>query len=300
MNKKTPSILALGTFDGVHRGHRALIEKTKEIAANRGMSSVVYTFSNHPRSIFADPPDMLQTSGERRDKLESLGVDVVFMQVFDKAFAHLSPEEFVHMLNARFDLQGVVAGFNYTFGVKGLGTVETMQALGKKLGFSVDVVPPVLYKEETVSSTRIRDCILGGRMEDVCAMLVEPYSLTGTIVKNKRIGTSIGFPTANILPPEKKALPKMGVYATMVRVDGENHPAITNVGNNPTVNGERMTIETHLLDVNRDLYGRELTVMFYSFIREERRFENKEALGTQIGADVERTRVILREQGKIV
>jgi riboflavin kinase/FMN adenylyltransferase len=217
------------------------------------------------------------------------------MRPFDKEFAFLQPEEFVHTLNEDFDLKGVVAGFNYTFGKNGLGTEKTLRALGEKLGFSVDIVPPVLYKNETVSSSRIRDCILSGAMDDARSMLAEPYSLTGTVVKNKRIGVTLGFPTANLLPPAQKVLPRMGVYAAAARIENEIYPAVTNVGNNPTVNGKQVTIETHLLDTSKELYGMEMTVLFYSFLRGEIRFESKDALSRQIAEDVFRTKRIIND-----
>lgn len=284
--QKTPAVIALGMFDGVHMGHRALLKHAVETARERNVLSVAYTFTNHPKSLFGQTPKLLFTEQERRNCIKSLGFDRVQMEVFDKELAILSPEAFVEYLQEEYDVRVFVVGFNYTFGQGRKGTPETLTEIGKTHGFEVHVIPPVLFQGDTVSSTRIRQLITTGKIADANSMLLEPYSLTGTVVKNRRIGTTLGFPTANILPPAEKALPATGIYVTSVLHEGRSYEAVTNVGTNPTVNGSTLTVETYLMDYEGDLYGKELTVSFHKRLRDEIRFDSKEALIAQIKQDV--------------
>ena len=297
--QKTPAVIALGMFDGVHLGHRTLLQCAVETAKECHAHSVAYTFSNHPRSVFAQAPKLLSTETERRDCIKKLGLDCVQMEVFDKETAMLSPEAFVERLQEQYEVRALVIGFNYTFGQGGKGTPETLRALGKMHSFDVHVLAPVLFKGDTVSSTRIRQLVTTGDLADATIMLTEPYALTGTVVRNRRIGTTLGFPTANIQPPTEKALPATGIYVTSVLYDGRCYEAVTNVGTNPTVNGASLTVETHIMDYEGDLYGKALTVRFHERLREEIRFESKEALVQQIVRDVASARDwFLRHDGK--
>ncbi len=284
--QKTPAVIALGMFDGVHLGHRALLTHAVETAGEMNALSVAYTFSNHPKSVFGQAPKLLFTEEERRDCIKKLGFDRVQMEVFDKETAMLSPEAFVECLQEEYDVRAFVVGFNYTFGQGRKGTPETLTEIGKTHGFQVHVIPPVLFKGDTVSSTRIRQLITVGELADANSMLVEPYALAGIVVKNRRIGTTLGFPTANIQPPEEKVLPATGIYVTSVLHEGRFYEAVTNVGTNPTVNGSTLTVETYLMDYEGDLYGKELTVSFHKRLRDEIRFDTKEALILQIKQDV--------------
>ncbi len=284
--KKTSVVIALGMFDGVHLGHRALLTHAVEMAKKLDARSVAYTFSNHPRSVFAQAPKLLSTIEERRSCIKKLGIDCVRMEVFNKETAMLSPEAFVNLLQEQYDVRAFVVGFNYTFGQGGKGTPETLTELGKTHAFTVDVIPPVLFKDDTVSSTRIRQLITTGELLDANSMLVEPYALSGIVVKNRRIGTSLGFPTANILPSIEKALPATGIYVTSTLHEGRCYESVTNVGTNPTVNGSGLTVETYLMDYDGDLYGKELTISFHKRLRDEIRFASKEELIAQIKRDV--------------
>lgn len=284
--QKAPAVIALGMFDGVHLGHRALLTRAVKVAKEMDALSVAYTFSNHPRSVFAQTPKLLSTEQERRSCIKKLGLDRVQMEVFDKETAMLSPEAFVERLQEQYDVRAFVVGFNYTFGQGAKGTPETLSEIGETHSFAVHVISPVLFKGDTVSSTRIRQLITTGELEDANNMLTEPYALTGTVVKNRRIGTTLGFPTANIQPPAEKALPATGIYVTSVLHEGRSYEAVTNVGTNPTVNGSALTIETYLLDYEGDLYGKVLSVSFLQRLRDEIRFDSKEELVLQIKQDV--------------
>jgi riboflavin kinase/FMN adenylyltransferase len=183
-----------------------------------------------------------------------------------------------------------VVGYNYSFAKYGAGTPETLQALGSAHGFPVEVVPPVAFLEEPVSSTRIRTLIEQGAVRMAAAMLLRPYTLCGTVIRNRQFGREMGFPTANIWPEPGRVLPKDGVYVSEAQVGGERYRAITNVGKNPTVGGERLAVETHLLDFSGDLYGRRLCVSFLEYMRGEQRFDSPADLQKRIAADVETAR----------
>ncbi len=292
-NEKHGSVIALGTFDGVHAGHRALLAEAKALAAKLGAQPMIYTFRNHPLSPFGREPKLLMTQLERLYALEASGLPVTADR-FDLAFASTSPEDFIKMLSDRFGMRGAVVGFNYTFGSKGMGDTALLQKMGAELGFSVSVMEPVSHDGQPVSSSRIRRCLEEGEIPDANAMLGKPYSLSGTVQMNRRIGHTLGFPTANLENYGNKVLPLSGVYASRAVLSGRIYDAVTNVGNNPTVEGRRTTVETHILNFDADIYGVPLRVEFVSRIRGEVKFSGREALAAQIAADVESAKKILK------
>lgn len=293
---KPCAVIALGMFDGVHIGHRALLARAVDIANRIGCKSVAYTFSNHPRVLFGRPPRLLTTPEERKERILSTGVDIVSMEPFDRITASLSPKAFLDGLTGEYEVRAIVVGFNYAFGQGGQGNARILQAYGRDHGFEVHVIDPVEYEGETVSSTRIRELLESGDLCKANAMLCAPYSICGTVTSNRGIGSRIGFPTANILPPPDKVLPRSGVYVSNVVYQGTKHAAVTNVGNNPTVSGKLITVETHLLDFQGDLYGRELCVEFRCWLRGEVCFSGKLELAKQISLDTEQARTWLLEQ----
>ncbi len=282
--------IALGMFDGMHIGHCALISRMVDIARNNSLTSMVYTFSNHPMGVFATAPKVLSTVEERLAMMRALGVERVEMVTFDRALADMSPEDFAKMLVERYDVKAVVAGFNYTFGKAGAGKEDELRRLGEELGFSVEVLPPVLFLGSPVSSTRVRKALESGDAAGALDMLGHPYRLDGRVLANRHIGREMGFPTANLEPTGDKLLPKAGVYATVANVEGRRLPAVTNIGDNPTVQGKKVTVETHILSFDGDLYGKPLQVEFLSRIRDEQRFGSRAELAHQIGRDVETAR----------
>lgn len=285
MEQKREAVVALGMFDGMHIGHCALIRHAVQAAADEGCIAAVYTFSNHPSEVLGKGVRLLSTADMRRERMLSLGVWDVRMDTFTKQVAAESPEAFTDMLLNLWDVRRIVVGFNYTFGFRGLGTPERLTQLGKVRGFSVDVVQPVLWRGEPVSSTRIRHYIEQGDAEGASEMLGYPYTLCGSVVENRHIGRSIGFPTANIIPESNRVLPKNGVYVTLASLDGLRYRAVTNVGTNPTVGGRKLSVETHLIGGSGDLYGKTLSVAFVRRIRGERRFASVEQLRAQIASD---------------
>lgn len=283
-NSKT--VVVLGTFDGVHMGHRSLMSRAVLKAGAEGKKCLIYTFSNHPMSLISKSPKLLMSSSERISVLNSLGADAVAADEFNRDIADMSPKEFVIMLKERFNMSDAVAGYNYSFGKGGKGDVETLQKLGDELGFSTLVCSRVIYEGESVSSTRIRECIENGDIKNANKMLENNYSLFGKVIQNKRIGTKIGFPTANIAVDESKVLPKVGVYATGVNICGRQYDSVTNVGTNPTVNGDKLTVETHIIGFDENIYGEEITVSFKDRIRDDKKFDSIHDLKEQIKQDI--------------
>ena len=275
----SPQAVALGYFDGGHCGHAELLKKAVLEAKRLGLESAVFTFSHLPSK--GGVP--LSTEKERIAFFEEMGIENVILASFDE-LCTLSPEEFVssvlkNICHARIAL----CGFNFRFGYKAAGDSRLLLRL---LPESV-VLPPTLYKNEPISSTRIREALSDGRMQDATEMLGHPYTVTGEVTHGRAIGRSIGFPTANITP--KTLLPRHGVYKTEVRLDGTCYTGLTNVGVCPTVNGENgARVETFIKDFSGDAYGKSLSVSFLSFMREENRFASIDELKAQIAQDLQK------------
>lgn len=290
------TVVALGMFDGVHLGHRSLIQSAVAAGRDKGMQCMVYTFQNHPMTVFKKGPKLLMTGDERIAALLGLGADRVIADAFDEALAKLTPAQFVQMLMERLNMGVAVAGYNYSFGSGGTGSAALLHALGSRFGFEVIEIPPVLYKGETVSSSRIRKSVEEGDVALAGELMGGFYALTGKVVTNQRIGSAIGFPTANISVAPEKTLPKSGVYATQAYVhdpvaQDEPHSrtgraAVTNIGTNPTVHGREITVETHIMGFAGDIYGETLTVAFKKRIRDEMAFDSVDALKAQIKKDI--------------
>lgn len=287
--------IALGTFDGLHRGHRRILEAMGQAAERLGLQKAVYTFSNHPLEAFGIAPKRLMTDEERLAGLSQYGE--VIAERFDMQLASTPPEEFARRMAEEYGMVAAVAGFNYTFGSKGSGNMDELREYGAKYGFEVREIPPFEQDGEPVSSTRIRAAVEAGDITLANSMLGRAYSITGPVIANKGIGRRIGFPTANVRADSGLVLPKSGVYACYVLLNGERYGAVTNVGCNPTVNGESITIEPHILNFNEGIYGEILTVEFLEYLRGEIEFPSVEDLSAQIGRDAENTAKILNKKG---
>ena len=294
MTEDKGRIIALGTFDGVHIGHRALIDTAMRLGKEKCAPAAIYTFTTHPMELFNRAPALIMPDSERLAYLSTFGLEVI-AEEFTPALAALPPEAFTQRLKNEFDIGVAVAGFNYSFGAGGRGSISELSRLGGEYGFSVCEIAPEYYAGEVVSSTRIRACLKAGDIASVNAMLGRRYALSGEVVKNRHIGSSIGFPTANIAWDAAgiRQLPATGVYATLAYTDGGAYKAVTNVGKNPTVGGSHTTVETHLIDYDRDLYGRALRVEFASRLRGEVRFSSLDELAAQITRDVETAKNVL-------
>lgn len=284
-------VLALGNFDGLHRGHQKIVERIRRSAGDRNGAAVVLTFEPHPpRVVRPDKaPPLLMTPSQKLAALEKAGVHGVAVVRFTEAFSQWSPEAFVRgVLVDWLRVAEVWVGADFLFGHERAGTFSVLRTLGGQYGFKVEKIDPVRYKEFVVSSTRIRRLVAEGRVDEAGALLGHHYAIEGVVVAGAQRGRTIGFPTAN-LSTENELVPPAGVYATMAAVDGARWPAVTNVGVRPTVETDgRLTVETHVLGLHTDLYGARLSLSFIQRLRDERKFADVDALREQIAADVRR------------
>lgn len=279
--------IALGSFDGLHVGHLSLIYKVVDVAKNNSGKSMVFTFKNHPRAFInkENAPKLLMSNERKIELLEINKVDIVCFKEFDDEFMQITPKEFIEYLIFTYNAKGFVVGFNFKFGYKNLGDVELLRELQNEYGYELCVMEPCTYKNEVISSTRIRKALEAGEVSDAYEMLSIPYSLSGEVVHGRQIGRTIGFPTANLKYDEKFVLPKIGVYYTNIKVNNNIYKGITSVGKNPTVEGKSLTVETYILDFNEDIYGKEIEVSFIKKIRDEKKFNGLEELKEQLEKD---------------
>src|SRR5579871_1021439 len=275
------TVLTLGNFDGVHVGHQAIVRLAVETAARLGGCPVALTFEPHPVAVLAPDraPPLIQPLRERLALLATLGVEIVVVQRFTRAFAALDPEAFVcDFLLHRLEVVHVVVGYNVNFGRDRAGTVATLRGLGARYGFAVDEVGPVTVDGERVSSTALRAALGAGDVRRAARLLGRTYALRGRVVAGERRGRTLGFPTANLRCRSTLAVPADGVYAARVQVGGAWHGGVVNIGIRPTFGERRRTIEAHLLDFTGDLYGRWVTVEMVDRLRGEQAFAGPRAL----------------------
>ena len=279
--------IALGSFDGLHIGHLSLIYKVVEVAKKNNVKSMVFTFKNHPRTFInkEEAPKLLMDNNRKVEILKTHKVDIVCFQEFNLKFMKMTPKEFVEFLVFEYNIKGFVVGFNYKFGYKNLGDVELLKKLQNEYGYELYVMEPCTYKSQVISSTRIRKALEDGEVLDASKMLDLPYTLSGEVIHGKQLGRTIGFPTANLKYNQNFILPKIGVYYTNIKANNNIYKGITSVGNNPTVEGKTLTIETYILEFNKDIYGENIDVSFIKKIRDEKKFNGLEELKAQLQKD---------------
>jgi riboflavin kinase/FMN adenylyltransferase len=283
-------VLALGNFDGLHRGHQKIIERVKRGAAEHGGTPMAMTFDPHPpRVVRPDKaPPLLMTKAQRLEALHTAGIGCVAVVRFTRELSEWEPETFVRTVLVEWlRVSEVWVGANFLFGHERAGNFSLLRTLGQRYGFRADKIDPVRYKDFVVSSTRIRRLVGEGRMDEAAALLGHGYYVDGTIVEGKKRGREMGFPTANLMT-DNELLPPYGVYATTMKIGGIVHAGITNVGTNPTFGDTGTTIETYLLNYSGDLYGTSVRLDFVLRLRDERRFDDVDALRAQIEADQRR------------
>ena len=287
-HKAGERVVALGMFDGVHRGHRTLLLNAKRLADEIGVPLRVCTFNRHPLEIIRpeNPPEMISTIPERASLLYGIGVDEMELIPFDQSTANMEPEVFLDRMRSFLDVRAVVAGWNYSFGRKGRGTAELLKADGEKHGYKVIIEPPATLEDGTViSSTLIRQNLKEGKTERAAELLGYQYSLTGTVAEGKHQGHGLGFPTANIEPWKRKVLPKYGVYTSLLETANDTLPAVVNIGIQPTMPSGKVTVEAHALTESPELYGQKVRLTLLKMLREERKFASPQDLTAQIERD---------------
>jgi riboflavin kinase/FMN adenylyltransferase len=280
-------VLALGNFDGLHRGHLKIIERVKRGAAEHGGTPMAMTFDPHPpRVVRPDKaPPLLMTKPQRLEALHRAGIACVAVVRFTRELSQWDPETFVRtVLVDWLHVSEVWVGANFLFGRGRAGNFSLLRTLGQQYGFRADKIDPVRYKDFVVSSTRIRRLVTEGRVDESGALLGHAYYVDGTVIEGRKRGRELGFPTANIAT-DNELVPPHGIYATVLDVDGVVHAGLTNIGTRPTFDESDVTVETYLLNYSGDLYGRRVRLSFVQRLRDERRFEDVDALRAQMQAD---------------
>jgi len=288
-------VLALGNFDGLHRGHRKILDRLQRVAGERRATSVVMTFDPHPpRVVRPDKaPPLLMTKAQKLEGLAQAGVDGAAIVRFTRELSQWEPETFVRtVLVDWLRVSEVWVGANFLFGHDRSGNFSLLRTLGARYGFKAEKIDPVRYKDFVVSSTRVRRLVTEARVDEAAALLGHPYVVEGVVVRGAQRGRSIGFPTANLCS-ENELMPPHGVYATNAIIDGIVLPSVTNIGTRPTVDSSGKTsVETHIFDLERDLYGATMRLAFVQRLRDERAFDSLDLLKSQIAADCARARVL--------
>ncbi|MEB3227690.1 MAG: bifunctional riboflavin kinase/FAD synthetase [Synechocystis sp.] len=294
--------IALGNFDGVHRGHQWVLEQVVAFArqAQPPLQPAVVSFSPHPRTFFSGQPQPLLTPlPEKIEQLDALGIEQLILLPFTQALATLSPQQFVEtilvkQLRAKF----ISVGEDFRFGYQRQGTVTDLTALGQQWGLTVAIADLIQTDQARISSSQIRQALLTGKLERANDLLGRPYALVGTVVTGQQLGRTLGFPTANLALPEDKLWPQFGVYAGWVTLGAIAEPiaAVINLGDRPTVNGKEPSAEVHLLNWSGNLYGQSLHVQLHHFLRPEQKFANLEQLKSQIEADCHRAQTLLAQR----
>ena len=284
--------IALGNFDGVHLGHKKIVTSMVEESKTLGFHPSVMLFSKHPKEVlFGESPKLITSSRDKEEIFKGLGIKTIYEIDFDNEFRKLSPEDFVkEILVDKLNVNSVFVGFDYKFGYKASGNVETLKKLADKNNFIVNVLDPVYDEKRVLSSSEIRELIKKGEIELVNEMLDRSYKIRGKVVHGNKIGKTLGFPTANIDLCCDYPIPKIGVYETKTIVDGIKYKSVTSIGTNPTVGGDVVKIETYILDFDKNIYDEEIEVEFCRYLRDELVFDNLEDLKRQMGKDVNKVK----------
>ncbi|OJW06330.1 MAG: riboflavin biosynthesis protein RibF [Chloroflexi bacterium 54-19] len=302
-----PLVLTIGVFDGVHLGHRALISGAVMAARERGFMAAVMSFDPHPDSVIFPQRPLLYLTDET-DKaayIEEIGADLLIIQPFTLEFSRTSAEDFITRLTQVADIREIHVGEDFAFGHKARGNVRFLREIGPQLGFQVKSLAPLEVDDQVVKSSRIRNLLLAGEVDEAARFLGRTHSLKGEVLHGDKRGRLLGFPTANLAIPDLFAVPGNGVYATMTTFLDEAgkarenpRPSVTNIGTRPTFDNGVRSVETFVLDWSGDLYGQRIRVEFIQRLREERKFAGIEAIRAQLTLDVENGRAALRAAGR--
>lgn len=275
-------------FDGVHLGHKYIMDELKKAGSENNLETAVLTFWPHPRFVFNPNEDLklLNTLEEKTLLMEKYGIGSLFLKEFDEEFRNLTGEEFVRqILIDRLNVKYLIIGYDHSFGKNKSGNFELLKKLSKELDFEVEQMEAINIHENNISSTKIRKALLEGNIIKANEMLGYQYSLSGTVVHGKKIGRTIGYPTANIETENIKLLPKKGAYIVEVFVKNQSYKGMLSIGTNPTVNGEKLTIEVYVIDFEEDIYDENITVKFRDFLHDEIKFEGMEKLVERLDDD---------------
>ncbi len=283
-----PLALSLGMFDGVHLGHKSIIDELIKVGGENHLETAVLTFWPHPRFVFnpSENLKLLNTLEEKTFLMEKYNIENLFLKEFDEEFRNLTGEEFVRqILVEKLHVKYLIIGYDHSFGKNKSGNFELLQKLSQELNFEVEQMEAINIHENNISSTKIRKALLEGNIRDANEMLGYSYSVSGTVVHGKKIGRTIGYPTANIETGSIKLLPKKGAYIVEVFVNNQQYKGMLSIGTNPTVNGEKLTVEVYILNFEDDIYDEKITVKFRDFLHDEIKFEGLEKLIERLDED---------------
>jgi riboflavin kinase/FMN adenylyltransferase len=291
-------VLTIGVFDGIHLGHQHLLSQVKERAQGRGAASGVVTFHPHPRQVIYGEEGLgyLCTVEERLEIIKSLGIELIATLSFTPGLARLDARQFISLIQEHLRLKGLVVGPDFALGRGRQGNLETLQAIGLEMGFTVESVPPLELEGQVVSSTAIRRALAQGDVAQAGKLLGRRVSLCGVVVAGARRGKGLGFPTANLAVDPELVIPANGVYVTRAHLGSASYPSVTNIGKNPTFGGRERSVEVHILDFKEDIYGQEVRIELVRRLRDEQRFSTVDELVAQMRRDVELARTHLKEQ----
>jgi len=296
-----PLLIAIGVFDGVHRGHQYLLEQLKAEALTRGLGSGVVTLKNNPRTVLRpeDPVSYLCGLPERLSLLQDQQLDLIIPLTFDLDLSYLDPKGFMDLLRDSLDVKGLVVGPDFVMGHNRSGNIPTLKDLGEEMGFSVSVVDPLAFDGETVSSSAVRRALAHGDVSRAEILLGRPFKLHGVVSPGEGIGRKMGFPTANLDVDQDLVVPYEGVYATWLSLNGRWWQSATSVGTRSTFGLGGQVVESYILDFDGDLYGESVDLEFVRWIRGQQRFDNPDELVTEMQRDVEKIRFILAENNVV-
>lgn len=287
-------IYALGFFDGVHLGHQALLSACRQLGRETNIQWGVVTFASHPDTlVHRNTPGLINTAADRERLLRFFGGETVVKLPFDETMMHLPWRDFLDFLRRDYGAAGFVCGQDFRFGYRGEGNAQTLETYCRELRLPCATVPEQTLDDIRISSTHIRRLLEGGNVRDANRFLGHPHILTGEVIHGHQLGRRLGIPTANLGLPGELAVPKFGVYACGCTLDGRRYPAVTNIGVRPTVSGEGITVEPWILDYTGDLYGREITLEFYDFLRPEEKFPDLDSLKNAIHQNAQQARIIM-------
>ncbi len=275
-------------FDGVHLGHKSIVDELIKVGSENNLETAVLTFWPHPRFVFNPNENLklLNTLEEKQFLLEKCGIDTLFLKEFDEEFRNLTGEEFVRqILVDKLNIKYLIIGYDHSFGKNKSGNFELLQKLSGELGFEVERMEAINIHENNISSTKVRNALLAGNIKEANEMLGYYYSVSGTVVHGKKLGRTIGYPTANIETDPIKLLPKKGAYIVEVFIKDEQYKGMLSIGTNPTVNGKKLTVEVYILDFEGDIYDEKITVAFRDFLHDEIKFEGLEKLIERLDED---------------
>lgn len=285
---KKALVLSIGIFDGVHLGHQKIIKKLIEIAGETSCESAILSFWPHPRSFFHpnESLQLLQLLDEKSCLIHDLGIQHFILQTFDEDFRNLSAEAFVkEILVEKLNVKHLIVGYDHRFGKNQTGDFEFLQKMGHLLGFEVSEQSAIAFGDENISSTKIRNALFEANITKATQLLGRDFSWKGKVIHGDHLGRNLGFPTANIELPDHKLIPKNGAYIVEVEVKNQRYKGMLNIGFRPTVSGLQLQKEVYILAFDQDIYGESIEVFFKDFLRDEQKFENLEALITQLEKD---------------